>query len=174
MTPLVREFVDMKIDLAMLKTAFGNSIRVGTVEEVDAQKGYRVRLGETAAGEPYLSPWIAHPESGGQSKSWMPLSKGQTVGLLSPTGDMRQAVMLRAGFSGDNAPPSADLLANVLAAFGVTATVKDGTVTIDGNLVVNGNVSFAGGYLHHDGVNVGADHVHGGVISGGADTTAPH
>ncbi len=162
----------MKVDLAMLKSAFGNGIKVGPVEEIDAQKGYRLKLGEGPDG-PYLSPWYPHPESGGQSSSWMPLSKGQKVGLITVAGDPRQGILLRGGFAGDNAPPSDDLAANVLKAFGITATMKDGTVTLEGNLKVTGDVDFADGHVRHNDTNIGDTHRHGGVDAGGDETDVP-
>ncbi|MCF1502911.1 baseplate assembly protein [Afifella sp. H1R] len=119
------------IDLEILKTSFGNALKVGPVEEVDAVKGYRLNLGTGSDGKPFLSPWYPHPESGGQSASWMPLSKGQIVGVINPTGDPRQGVLLRGGFSDQNPPPSADLAANILKAFGITVSMKDGVLTVD-------------------------------------------
>lgn len=170
----MRSIVQMKADLDMLKTAFGNSMKVGPVEVIDAQRGYRIKLGEDADGNPYLSAWYPHPESGGATSTWVPLSKGQVVGIVNPSGDQRQGILIRAGFSGDNAAPSNDLAANLLKAFGVTVTVKDGKVVIDGNLVVNGNIDFNRGYVKNDGVNISKTHVHGGVLRGGVDTLEPH
>ena len=66
-------------DLQMLKTAFGNSLKVGPVATIDAEKGYRLKLGDGPDG-PYLSPWFPHPESGGQTASWMPLSETRSSG----------------------------------------------------------------------------------------------
>ena len=93
--------------------------------------------------------------------------------MINPTGDARQGILLRGGFSDVNQPPSADLLANVLKAFGVTVTVKNGTVTIDGNLVVKGNVDFMDGHVKHNEANIGDTHIHGGVDRGGATTDEP-
>lgn len=144
--------VDMKVDIEMLKTAFGNSIKVGAVEEIDANKGFRIKLGEGPDGEPFLSPWRPHPESGGQSLSWMPLSKGQIVGIVNPTGDMRQGLIFRGGFSGEHQQPSDDLLANVLKAFGITITMRDGVLTIDGNVRINGRLHTTAGIHDNGGV----------------------
>lgn len=175
----------LRIDLEMLKTRFGEMIRIGPIEEIDAAKGYRIKLADGEDG-PVLSPWLPHPESGGQSSSWMPLSKGQVVGVLSPNGDMRQGVLLRSGFTDNNQPPSEDLAANVLKAFGITITMKAGTVKvegdveiigdveIEGDLKVTGNVDFYGGHVQHEDTNIGADHVHAGVVPGAADTLGPH
>jgi phage baseplate assembly protein gpV len=169
----------LKIDLEMMKTRFGQMIRIGPIEVIDPVKGYRIKLADGEDG-PFLSPWLPHPESGGQTSSWVPLSKGQVVGILSPNGDLRQGVLLRSGFTDDNQPPSADLVANVFKAFGITVTMKDGKttfecdVTIKGNVEIEGNVDFRTGYVHHNDTNTGDDHVHGGVVKGAANTLGPH
>jgi phage baseplate assembly protein gpV len=165
--------VRMQSDIEMLKTAFGNSMKVGPVEEIDAAKGYRLKFGTSADGTPYLSPWYPHPESGGQTASWVPLSKGQIVGVIHPSGDPRQGMMFRAGFSSLNQQPSSDLAANVLKAFGITATMKDGTLTIEGNLAVKGNVDFSDGHVKHNGTSIDDSHIHGGVMAGPAKTDVP-
>lgn len=170
---MYRELLALKIDIEMLKTAFGNSMKVGPIAAIDARRGYRIKFGEDENGEPFLSPWYPHPESGGNSSTWMPLSMGQIVGMVNPNGDTRQGLLIRGGFSDANQPPSEDILANVLRAFGVSVTVKDGTVTIDGNLVVKGNVDFKDGHVKHNDVNIGDTHIHGGVERGRATTDEP-
>jgi hypothetical protein len=149
----------MKTDLEMLKTAFGNALKVGPIAELDAKKGYRLKLGEED-GEPYLSPWYPHPESGGQTLSWIPLSEGQIVGVLNPGGDPNQGILLRGGFSGQNGPPSQDLFANLVKALGIEISMKDGLLKIVGNLLVEGNADFNQGHLKAHGKNVGHDHGH--------------
>ncbi|MCR5941105.1 baseplate assembly protein [Ochrobactrum sp. XJ1] len=170
---MYRELLSLKIDIEMLKTAFGNSMKVGPIAAIDPKRGYRIKFGEDENGEPFLSPWYPHPESGGNSSTWMPLSLGQIVGMVNPNGDTRQGLLIRGGFSDANQPPSEDMLANVLRAFGVSVTVKDGTVTIEGNLVVNGDVNFNDGHVKHNEANIGDTHVHGGVAPGAADTDVP-
>ncbi|KAB2859320.1 MAG: hypothetical protein F9K43_23985, partial [Bauldia sp.] len=116
------------------------ALRVGPVEEVDARKGFRVKWGEDGDGRPFLSPWYPHPESGGATSTWMPLSKGQVVGIINPDGDPRQGVLMRGGFSGQNPPPSESLAENVYRFGGVTVTVnKNGSIVIDaeGPVTVN-------------------------------------
>lgn len=137
---LIQELVSQRIDLEMVRTAFGNSLKVGPVEEIDAEKGYRLKLGEDDEGKPFLSPWYPHPESGGQTQSWVPLSKGQVVGVLNPSGDQTQGILVRGGFNGENGPPSQDLVANFFKAFGITISMKDGVVTIEGDFIVKGQV----------------------------------
>ena len=164
--------VAMKTDLEMLKTAFGNALKVGPVEVIDAKKGYRLKLGDGPNG-PFLSPWYPHPESGGQSLSWMPLSKGQIVGVIQPNGDHPQGVMFRAGFNGEHQPPSEDLAQNMLKALGVTLSIKDGTLTLEGNLVVRGNADFSDGHVKHEGKHIDNTHVHRDVMPGGGLSGVP-
>lgn len=163
---MIDELIGFQVKLEMLKTAFGNAVKIGPVAEVDAERGYRLDLGEGPDG-PYLSPWYPHPESGGQSSSWMPLSKGQIVGVITAAGDPRQAILLRGGFTDENGPPSDDLAANVLKALGVTITMKDGTLTIEGN------VDFVGGYVKHEGKHIDNSHRHEDVETGGDISGVP-
>lgn len=54
------------------------------------------------------------------------------------------------------------------------ATINSDNTTINGNTSINGNVAIAGGSLTHNGKNVGSDHTHGGVQTGGGNTKAPN
>ncbi|MBN9033741.1 MAG: baseplate assembly protein [Rhizobiales bacterium 63-7] len=170
---MIAEFLAMRLDVEMLKTAFGNSLKVGPVEVVDAEKGYRLRLGGTDA-EPFLSPFYPHPETG---KTSIPLKKGQIVGVINPSGDPRQGVMFRGGYSDENASPNSDMAANVFADAGVRITVAAGALTIEADgvsVVINGSgLSVSGGRVEHDGKNIGSSHVHGGIVPGGGLTQPP-
>jgi hypothetical protein len=177
-------------DVHMLKSAFSRMVKEGAVEQIDAEKGYRIKLGEGVDGEPYLSGWVPHPETG---KTSVPLKKGQRVALLSPGGDIRQALLLRSGYSDEHASPNLNMEANVFEDAGVRAEVADGklTVTIGGatfefsgtGLTMGvGGASFVftgagfaqtGGQQTHDGKDVGSTHKHTGVAVGGAETGPP-
>lgn len=171
---MIKPIVGLKLDHEMLRTVVGNQIRVGPIAAVDPERGYRVRLGDQPDGSAYLSPWLPHPESGGQTKTWAPLSVGQVVTVLMPSGDPRQAVIVRSGFTGIDEPPSQDMSANVLEGLGIKVTVKNGKLTIEGDLIVEGNADFREGYVHHNGQNIGDTHVHGGVRRGSSNTDPPH
>lgn len=170
---MIEQVVAQRADIQRLRAAFGKSLRIGPVAQVDAQKGYRVELGKTSNGGPFLSPWLPHPESGGQSQSWMPLSVGQIVGVLAPAGDLRQAMLIRAGFGGDNQAPSDDLAANLFKALGVAIQIKDGKLELVGDLTVKGNLTFEGPSVTHNGVNIGEDHKHQDVEPGSAQSGEP-
>ncbi|WEJ33866.1 baseplate assembly protein [Devosia sp. SD17-2] len=127
--------VGMKADLEMLKTAFGNSLKIGPVAQIDAEKGYRLRLGGKD-DEPFLSPWYPHPETG---KTSVPLKLKQIVGVVNPAGDPRQGLVFRAGYSDDNPSPNTDMNANVFDDAGVRIEIKDGVlhITAAQHVVVN-------------------------------------
>lgn len=164
---MIEPLIGMMVDIEMLKTAFGNALKVGPVEVVDAKKGYRLKLGEAPDGQPFLSPWYPHPESGGATGTWAPLSKGQIVGVINPVGDPRQGVLIRGGFSGVNPPISESLGENKYKFGGVTVTVANGKITIEGDLHVIGES------LRHNDKEVGDTHKHTDVEPGGGLSGVP-
>lgn len=144
---MINQFLTLRADVEALKSAFGTALRVGPVEEVDAKKGFRIKWGDGPSG-PFLSPWYPHPESGGATSTWAPLSKGQVVGIINPDGDPRQGVLLRGGFSDQNPPPSESLEENVFRFGGVKITITEsGAIVIDaaGPVTVNAPVVNLGG-----------------------------
>ena len=165
--------IDLIADVEHLKTAFGNALKVGPVEVIDADKGYRLKLGDGPDG-PFLSPWLPHPETG---KTSIPLMKGQIVGVVNPSGDMRQGLVFRGGYSGEHKSPNSDMGANVFDDAGVRIEVADGALLITAGSVTYSfspsGLSVVGGRVEHDGKNIGSDHIHGGVKSGGDVTDAP-
>jgi phage baseplate assembly protein gpV len=171
---MIGEILSLKADLDHLKTAFGNALKIGAVQEIDGAKGYRLKLGEGPDGEPFLSPWMPHPETG---KSSIPLKKGQIVGVINPNGDMRQGLVFRGGYSDEHKSPNEDMEVNVFEDAGVRIQLAAGalSISVDGvTIVVSGaGLSVTGGRVEHDGRNIGSDHVHGGVEKGGALTAPP-
>jgi hypothetical protein len=167
-------------DLHMLKTAFSRMGKEGVVEEVDAEKGYRVKLDEGEDGQPYLSGWVPHPET---AKSSVPLKKGMRVGLFCPGGDIRQAMIFRSGYSDAHPSPNQDMEANVFEDAGVKVTIANSTLTSligaanfvqsgDGVTLTAGGTTFSftgagftqtGGMQMHDGKDVGATHTNEGL-----------
>lgn len=135
----MRTLTAMKADIEALKSTFGRSMKVGPIAVVDGTRGYRVALGESSDGEPFLSPFYPHPEGAGVNASWVPLSVGQVVGVINPGGDPRQGVLIRGGFGGDNAPISEDPAAVMFTFGGVTVSIVGGAavITSDGPVTVN-------------------------------------
>ena len=191
---LLQEFVKLRHELAEVRHNQANMLRVGTVEQVDGQKGYQVNFGEDD-GKAIPSPWFPHPEQGGAYKTWRPMAKGQIVHVFCPNGDPRQGFILpKGGFSDENRQPSDKLDENV-ETFGdwkMTLT-KDGHVMSwgDSNSVTFGKdgiverigdhtrtttrsgTEFKNGRVAHEGRNIGKDHVHGQVKSGADKTGDP-
>lgn len=182
--------VALKAELERMRSSMANMVRVGPVHAVDAKRGYRLKLGQDADGQPFLSPWLPHPETG---KTSVPLKVGQIVGVVSANGDLRQGAMFRGGYSDANASPNDDMAANVFEDAGVRVEVKAGQliVTIDDavltlsgqgirevvggveHLISSDGLRTTGGAITHDGRNIGSDHVHKGVVKGGALTEEP-
>ena len=176
-------------DVHMLKNAFSRMVKEGSVEEIDAEKGYRIKLGEGDDG-PYLSGWVPHPETG---KTSVPLKKGQRVALLAPGGDIRQALLLRSGYSDEHSSPNSDMEANVFEDAGVKVTVASSSLVIviggmtatfsgDGLVMTAGGTTFSltgagfaqtGGQQTHNSINVGDTHKHKSVTAGPDETGEP-
>lgn len=171
---MIDKIVGIRADLETLKTAFGNALKSGPVEQIDPQKGYRLKLGEGDDG-PYLSPWYPHPETG---KTSVPLEKGQIVGVLNPSGDPRQGLLVRGGYSDDHASPNDNMNANVFAAAGVRIEIKDASlkVTVGGvtHTISGEGLVTTGGKIEHNELNIGASHTHKDVITGPANTGIPN
>lgn len=127
---LLHEVAAMRRELSELRIAQRNTIRTGTVEERDAQKGYRLNWGKDDQGKTILSPWYPHPESGGGAKTSFPLTKGQIVTAINPGGDFRQGFLMRGGFSDQNPSPSSNLDENVFEFGNVRVEIADGKLKI--------------------------------------------
>lgn len=121
---LIEQIIELRREVATIKRDLASSTRVGTVSDVDPEKGYRLAFGEDDEGNPKKSPWLPHPDSGGEFKTWRPLSVGQIAMLISPPGDPRKAMMVRdGGFSGENPAPSQALDEYVIGEIGAAKIV---------------------------------------------------
>jgi len=180
---LVAVVVDLKREVAQLKREIAGMVKVGTVEETDAQKGYRLNFGADENGQAKLSPWLPHPEAGGKAKSWFPLSKGQVVAMMTPPGDPRQGFLLRDGFTDSYAQPSQKLDENVFEYGDVRFEIREGlvhlkvgateiTVTAD-KIAIKGSTDFEGEYVRHKATPIDRTHVHRNVQPGSGVTGAP-
>lgn len=110
---LVEIINEMRADIAQLRRDMANMVRIGTVSDTDAEKGYRLQFSTDDGSDPKKSPWLPHPEQGGGATSWVPLWKGQVVTTVSPPGDPRQALLMRGGFTDAYQQPSKVLTDNV-------------------------------------------------------------
>ena len=183
---MIDEIVQLKEEVEALKSFVHRLLQVGPIAEVDAQKGYRIKLGEEL-----LSPWLPHPETG---KTSVPLKKGQLVGVVNPSGDPRQGFLVRGGYGGEHKTPNTNMDANVFEDAGVKVTVVSGELIIEiggmthtfsangfetnvGGMVhtvSGGGVETSGGSVTHDGKNIGSTHTHGGIAKGMDNTKGPN
>ncbi|MBB4267819.1 phage baseplate assembly protein V [Roseospira visakhapatnamensis] len=174
---------DHDIDTADLHRRAGNMLRVGTIAAVDHDRA-RVRV--AVAGR--TSAWLPWPADVGRNfVSWRPLRPGQQVLVAAPSGDPANAVIVQTLYSGALPAPDTDPEADVIRFDdGTTITYRsdDHTLTIDTTraLVLRAaetlrieapHVEITGQSLTHNGVNVGADHVHTDVKPGPANTGPP-
>lgn len=194
---LLDEVAKLRRDLDDHKVRTANMVRVGPVSERDHKKGFRVDHG--AEGEDDKSPWMRLAERSGV-ESDLP-RKGEQIAVLAPYGDPLQGIGLPFGHTKENPNPAPDADTSVIFnRDGCTASVKDGKLTwkakemvyevgkakltlkegsakleVDGksyNLDGDGH-TLTGGKVSHDKKNIGATHVHGGVMAGAAKTRDP-
>lgn len=164
--------------LAELERRVDGSQRHGVVHEVDPGAGtVRLRLGEGTDGEPFLSPPIPYAQTMGALKAHVPPSVGQQMTMMAPGGDWQQAVAMGLSASDANQSPSGAGDQNVITFGGATITLKgDALVIAVGGVsltVSGGGLAVTGGQITHNGVNIGDDHEHRGVVPGGGRSGPP-
>lgn len=177
---MIAELLKFAKRLAALERRVDGLLRLAVVESVDPAAGTAV----LSAGDGFSSPPVPYAQSGGPFKGHVPPGEGQQMLLLSPGGDLRSGVAIPAGFGGSHASPGDNAEANVFTFGGVRMEVKGdalvarvggGTVTITGSEITLDGLSLTinGPAVTHGGTNIGKDHVHGGVLPGGALTNTP-
>lgn len=168
-------------DTTELNRRTANMIQIGVIESVNYAAGTaRVRIGEIVTGELAMNVPRA-----GQDRSWWPFEPGEQVSVFAPSGNLSDAVITGAIYSG-SAPAPGDRpglhrqvyadgtviefdreashfrmhlgsgSAEIVAPAGIRIT---GTVTVEGDVIA-------------DGISL-KTHVHGGVLPGGAKTAGP-
>ena len=105
-----RRRLEEGFELAEVARRLANMIRVGVVAELDTDvQRVRVRYDTDDDGAPILSawtPWLV-PRAGPDRTWWAP-EVGEQVVLLSPCGELTQALALPALYSDTHPAPSAD------------------------------------------------------------------
>ena len=90
--------------LAEAERLIANLIRIGTIAELDDKKA-RVTV---LIGDEVLTDWLPWlTQRAGEDRTWWAPEPGEQVLLLSPSGDLSQAVVLPAIYQ-DAYPPPAD------------------------------------------------------------------
>ncbi len=141
-----------------------NVIQFGVIEAVDYSNPpkARVRVGELLTG------WVrmGAARAGDAQVSWG-YSVGEEVVIASPSGDLRQGVIVSAIANGTNAAQASDGAFTVTLPGGVEITISGGAVNISapGNIIITGDVIA-------DGISL-KSHVHGGIFPGGGNTGGP-
>jgi phage baseplate assembly protein V len=124
------EFERLIRRIEALERRMKGMLRQGTVAEVDPAAGtVRLKLGQGAEGE-YLSAPIPYTQTAGAMKFHNPPSVGQQMSAISPDGDLRNAMAMPLGWSGENASPSGAGDAHVMTFGAVTITIGTGSVTL--------------------------------------------
>lgn len=183
---------DIPADIAEL-------IRLGTIAHVDLEAARCiVRFGDPDDAAPAESPpirWLCG--RAGRTRIWSPPSVGEQVVLLSPDGQLGNAIAIT-GIVQDAFPPAGateaeviafadgarvgyDPIAHALTAIlpgGATAEIDaPGGITLRGPVAIEGDVTIQGAVdvtqdVTADGISL-TGHLHGGVTSGGAKTLPP-
>lgn len=118
------EIISLRQRVASLERNSGKQIQAGRVAEVDPDKGIRLDMGD-AGGEQKLTPWLPHPEQGGEATSWVPPTVGQVLLMVTPYGDnTEKAYVVRAGYCDEFTAPVRNLNENVFNFGDVRLTVR--------------------------------------------------
>lgn len=168
-------------------------VKQGAVAEVDPKNGtVRLHLGGSD-GDDFLSPHIPYAQMAGGLKVHSPPTVGQQMTILSGSGDFRQGLALPMTWSDNNRAPSekgdenvitfgnfraelrGDELLVTIGGFSLSLKSSGATFSVDGvtHEITGAGVATDGGEISHDGKNIGSDHIHGGVESGGSTTSGP-
>lgn len=116
--------------LAELERRVGGGARSGFVHSVDPAAGtVRLKFGDGPDG-PFLSPPIPYAQTMGALKAHIPPVVGQSMTMLSPGGDWRQAVAIGLAASDSNPSPSGAGDQNVITYGPTTITMTSSGVTI--------------------------------------------
>lgn len=164
--------------LADLERRVAGMMRHGTVAEVDAAQGrVRLDLGPSSGEGRFLSPWVPYAQVAGALRAHIPPVAGQQLTLMSPSGDLRQAVAIPATWGPDNPSPSGAADANVITFGDVEITLAAGglSISVDGVslAITGGGLAVTGGAVTHNGTNIGDTHTHTDTAGLGAGTTSP-
>lgn len=116
---LAEEVAELAFKLAEAERRIRNTMRYVRVEEVDAAKGL-VRVVDAGGGEDKdivsdWQPWMemGGPQTGGNATTWRPPRVGQRAIWFSPSGNLREGIIMSGGFSNAAGQPSQDASAHV-------------------------------------------------------------
>lgn len=174
----MRELAELVGRVADLERRVFGMMRHGTVAAVDPARGMvRIKMGASTAGGDFLGPWVPYSQLAGAIKAHVPPAVGQQMTIMSPSGDLRQAVALPLTWSDQNESPSSSGSENVLTFGAVTITLHADGIRVEvggvGFEITGDGTFFSGGRVEHDGKNIGSTHIHGGIERGPSNTDVP-
>ncbi|WP_337926485.1 phage baseplate assembly protein V [Vreelandella profundi] len=182
-------------NVAELLRLIENVIRLGSIAQVDHDAA-RVRVKSGALLTAWV-PWITG--RAGETRDWNPPTVGEQCVLFSPGGDTANAFAMASLFQLTAPPPSHDpgvisrlfpdtalfeydharsvLRINLPGSIEISApggTSWVGNISHTGDMQRSGSDTQTGGSKTHNGKNVGSEHTHSGVQSGGSNTGGPN
>ncbi len=182
---------------ADLEARIERMFRKGVVTDIDATNMlYRQQIGLDDSGGVVKSPWLPYSQVAGGRKFHSMPAVGEQYLLVNPDGssDFTQGLGIPHGWCTANPTPSNNPAADVavrgattdtttatsrvIQVGGTTLTLVDGTLTISAGgvslVVSSAGVAVTGGMVTHQSLDIGATHVHGGVMAGPANTGVPN
>lgn len=124
-------------EISELNRQVANLVRIGTVSELD-EANARVKLAVSGLTTDWL-PWSA--ARAGKTRAWSPPQVGEQVIMVSPFGDMGQAVVVGSLFSDtDPAPAASKDQETTVYPDGSTVDYNSATNTLTVTVVGGGNV----------------------------------
>lgn len=116
---MAEDIAELTYRLAETERRLRNTMRYAEITEVDAAKGL-VKVIDRGGGEgkdlpsDWL-PWMemGGPQEGGDATTWRPPRVGQRVMWFSPSGNLREGMIMQGGFSNRAGQPSSDPSAHV-------------------------------------------------------------
>ena len=169
---LIQRIEYLERRLENLDRRANNSMREGVVTEVFPDEGM-ARVDAMGVVSKKV-PWL---QRAGDINEWTPPTKGERVLLISPTGEPGIGLILPGGYSDKFKQPhqKGGEKVTVTGSVRITQTQDSYIITVGGcTLTITSNgFQFNGGEMHHEDRNIGVDHVHNGIVPGGANTGPP-
>lgn len=169
---LFKRLEQVEMVVARQSVRINNMLREGEVTSVDVAKGTAIVEAHGIQTKPL--PWM---QQAGAINEWTPLSIGQRVTVISPSGDLGRAFIVPGGFT-DETPQPHDKLAEKRTKIGACVVTQSG----EGFVIEVGGTTFTfsadgykqtGGKMQHDDKNVGKTHKHIDVASGSEKSGLP-
>ncbi|NRA86406.1 MAG: phage baseplate assembly protein V [Rhizobiales bacterium] len=112
-------------NIAEITRLLENVLVMTSITEVDTAKAkVKVAVGDGSSG------WLPFSTPAGKVSIWSPPSVGQSVMLLSPSGNIDQAIVLSGGFNDANPPKSSEADCLHISIGSSSLFIKDGEVII--------------------------------------------